>query len=337
MRGVAVWPSVLLAAAALAVTACASTPPTTDAPSAAAVTSPGSSATPSSQTPPATPNQPLPSSSPSGAPSLPPTLAPPPTFPPPDDLAAGLVKPGALTVCLAVVGPPAAALRSNGDVDGYNVAFARELARRLGLKASFRVAIFGDLKARISAHDCDVSISSQNITDMRRSEMDLIAYTRSKQPVLVAAGNPAAIATLADLCAKPVSATAGSTHVDLVNGSGDFVGRGLNDQCAAAGEQPIDLQTFPTDSEAVQALLSGQVDAYLGNPNYVYDYPDRLEYSTAQLPPAEQGIGVALDRPAISGAIGAALDEMMGDGTYAAILREYLPDDQSVRDVSIAE
>ena len=268
-------------------------------------------------------------------PTLPPTSAP--TMPAATVIAAELAKSGSLTVCLALMGAPAASLNDQGDPDGYNVAFAREIAARLGLEPVIQQTLFDDLISDIKSHACDVSVSSQNITTSRIGQMNLIPYTRSQQPVVVAKGNPAAVQSLDDLCGLSVSATTGTTHVDLVNGTGDYLGQGLNEQCAAHGREPIDLHTYDTELDAVQALLDGAVVAYLGNPNFVFDYPDYIEYAPTTLPPARQGIATAIDHPALTSAVQAAFNAMVDDGKYLAILRNYLPNEASVKVVSIIE
>jgi polar amino acid transport system substrate-binding protein len=254
-----------------------------------------------------------------------------------DELATELAVPGTLTICLALLGEPAAVIDESGEPDGYNVAFARELASRMGLTPSFQQTVFGELTTSIRAHACDVSVSSQNITDSRAAAMALTPYTQSVQPVLVYKGNPLGILELGDLCGRTVSAASGSTHVDFVNGTGDFSDDGLNETCRDAGEEPVEVVTFETETEAVQALVDGEVNAYLGNPNFYYDFVDDLDFSGAALPSAVQGIATALDRPLLTQAVRYALDEMIADGTYRSILLQYLLTEENAEAVSIAE
>jgi len=247
------------------------------------------------------------------------------------------VAPGVLTACVAVVGSPAAGLTEEGQLEGYNVAFATELASRLGLEIDVQQPLFEDLIEQVSSHACDISVSSQNITSARSAEVSFVPYTRSSQPVVVEVGNPESIYTLEDLCGLTVSTTAGTTHVDLVEGTGDYVGQGINDQCAAGGGEGIELLSFQSELEAVTALLDGDAVAYLGNPSFVFDFPDQIVYSEADLPPAQQGISVALDHPNLLASIESALAAMIGDGVYRGILVEYLPNEESVDAISIQE
>lgn len=249
-----------------------------------------------------------------------------------------LVTPGSLTVCVALLGAPAASLDQDNQLYGYNVAFATEIALRLNLQPLIQQQDFGALISMVQAHTCDISVSSQNITSDRTAQVNLIPYTQAKLgfPVVVAINNPDNIQTLADLCGRDVSAALGSTFVDEVNGTGDYTASGLNAACASAEAKPINLHTYPSEIDAVQALLDNSVAAYLGNSNFFRQYPDLIQASPATLPGTRQGIGVALDHPDLTAAVSAALSEMISDGTYLKILSQYVSA-QSVDNFSIIE
>jgi len=245
---------------------------------------------------------------------------------------------GSLTVCLALVGAPAASLDKDGQAYGYNPAFANEIASRLDLQPVIQQQNFDELISMLQTHACDISVSSQNITSDRSAQVNLVPYTQSKAgfPVVVAQGNPKAIASLTDLCAQKVSAAKGTTNVDAVNGVGQYQGDGINFSCGQANVPDVQLLTYDTELDAVQALLDGTVVAYLGNSNYVSQYPDLIQESTATLPASEQGIALALDHATLTAAVRAALDAMINDGTYLQILRQYVPA-RSVDNFSIIE
>ena len=249
-----------------------------------------------------------------------------------------LATAGTLTVCTALVGAPATSVGQDGALTGYNIGFANELAGRLSLTPVIQQQDFNALISMVQAHTCDTSVASQNITTDRTTLVSLIPYTQSKAgfPVVVQALNPLKIKKLSDLCGLSVSAAAGTTNVDQVNGTGDFASTGLNAACQSDGKAVIDLHTFPTETDAVQALLDGAVVAYLGNSNFVAEYPGEIVASSAVLPGLRQGIAVALDHPQLAAAIQAALSAMISDGTYLQILGQYVPS-QSVDNFSIIE
>ena len=276
----------------------------------------------------------------SGAATLEPTTAAPATPAPsptesPAALESELIEPGVLDVCLAIVGAQAATVNAEGELVGYNVSFAREIAARLDLEPSFQQPLFEEVIDLVADHECDISVSSQNITASRLERMSMIPYTKSQQPVLVEIGNPHNIDSLQSLCGLAVAATAGTTHADLVQGRGDYADAGLNDDCREAGRDAIDLQTYPTEAEAVGALLDGEVAAYLGNSGFIVENEDDIAYAQTTLPPARQGIGVARDHAVLFAAVESALTTMIADGTYRQILTQHLPNADSVDIVSI--
>jgi polar amino acid transport system substrate-binding protein len=333
----------VVAVIGVATLACTSTPPL---PSAGTSTptpalTPTSSEAPSTIVPElTTPPSPTPTASPTPTPSptVPPT--PPPTLPPSDVYKAELFDPSSLTSCVALVGAPAASLDNKNDVSGYNVAFADAIASRLGVKSVIRDAQFDELIAMLESHECDVAVSSQNITADRSSQINLVPYTQSKQgfPVVVATGNPLSIDSLEELCGRVVSAATGTTNVDVVTGSGDYAGRGLTQNCADQGLAAITLETYPTEIAALDALINGAVSAYLGNSNFATqaEYKNLIQTSAATLPGTHQGIGVALDHPNLTTAVEAALGAMIVDGSYVRVLSEYIAS-QSVDNFSIVE
>lgn len=248
---------------------------------------------------------------------------------------AELVAPDRLTVCTALLGALAAAQDSSGELSGYNVDIARALAGKLELEPELAVTPFADLIDQVEAHACDISVSSQNITAGRLARIELVPYSRASQRVLVAKGNPAQVTDLGGLCGLLVSTTEGSIFADMVEGTGDFNGRGLSQSCLASGRLPVEVHKFADQQGAVQALLDGEVSAHLGNPNYVYDHPDQLSQSPATLPASRQGIGVAKDHPQLRVSVESALAALIADGTYHDILLEYLKDERFVQAGSI--
>jgi polar amino acid transport system substrate-binding protein len=248
---------------------------------------------------------------------------------------AELVAPGRLTVCTALLGALAAAQDTKGELSGYNVDIARSLADELELEPELTVTPFAELIDKVEAHACDISVSSQNITAGRLARIELVPYSRASQRVLVAKGNPAQVTDLGGLCGLLVSTTEGSIFADMVEGTGDFNGRGLSQACLASGRLPVEVHKFADQEGAVQALLDGEVSAHLGNPNYVYDHPDQLSQSPATLPASRQGIGVARDHPQLLEAVESGLAALIADGTYHDILLEYLKDERFVRAGSI--
>jgi polar amino acid transport system substrate-binding protein len=220
---------------------------------------------------------------------------------------------------------------AEGRPIGVNVELGEEVASRLGLEPHIQDMPFETLIVAVEDGVCDVSISSQHITQARLERIEMIPVVQGTQHVIVRVGNPAGIGALTDLCGKALAVQSGSTHVDLVLGQGDHLGGGLDAQCESLGLPSVDLRTFEADQDAVEDLASGDADAYIGSDFVTMDRPTEFELSIA-LPPIRNGIGVAKDRPLLFAAVQTALASMIEDGTYLAILAKY-----GVEDISIVD
>jgi polar amino acid transport system substrate-binding protein len=244
-------------------------------------------------------------------------------------LEAELVTPGRLTYC-ANLRPGRLGYRDeNGEPAGVNIELAKEFARRLGLEAEIRETPFEELIDAVAGGLCDISISSQHITQTRLERIDMLPYTQGSQHVIVRTGNPAGIVALTDLCGRILAVQTGSTHVDLVLGQGDHSGAGIDRDCAAAGRPNVDLRQFDDDADAIEALASGTADAYIGTDFVAIDRPTEFEWATV-LPPTRNGIGVPKDHPALRAAVDGAFQAMIADGTYQAILDRFGIGDASI-------
>ncbi len=247
----------------------------------------------------------------------------------PAALDAELVTGGRFTYC-ANLRPGRMGFRdTNGEPAGVNIEIAVEIARRLNLEPQIRETPFEELIDAVATGLCDISISSQHITQTRLERIDMLPYTQGSQHVVVQAGNPAGIRVLTDLCGRVLAVQTGSTHVDLVVGQGDHSGAGINRDCAAAGRPDVDLRQFDDDADAIAALDEGTAHGYIGSDFIAVDRPSEFELAT-ELPPTRNGIGVPKDHSALRAAVEAAFQAMVGDGTYLAILERFGLEDASI-------
>ncbi len=95
------------------------------------------------------------------------------------------------------------------------------------------------------------------------------------------------------------------------------------------------MKEFPKDTDALSALLGGQVDAYFADTPpaayYTIQHPDQFERrGSRRCSPSRPGSASRRTRPASTPAVVAALQSMIADGTYAAILKKYNVEDGAV-------
>ena len=238
------------------------------------------------------------------------------------EVEADLHEPGRLTICSSFPRVRFAEMDAAGEPFGADIEIGVELATRLGLEPEVREIPFESLIDAVVGGECDVSVSGQFITQGRLEVIDMIAYREGTPHVIVRAGNPLGIAELVDLCGRSMAVVSGTVHVEIVLGVGDYAGRGIDDQCRAAGRPTVELLEYPDQAEAEGALARGDADAYSGNDFVVVDRPQDFALS-AELLPTRNGIGLRQDAPSLSAAIRASLGAMIADGSYLAILEKY--------------
>ena len=251
-----------------------------------------------------------------------------------------LIFPGKLVVCSDIPYPPLEFFDDAGNPTGSDIDIATEIATRLGLTVQIENSVFDTIIAAVTGGKCDIIISDQNITADRLKAVDMIPYFQAGQSFVVAKGNPKAINTTDDLCGKAVAAETGTTEVDYVNGVGDYKGHGLSKACTDNGKPKINMQEFPKDTDALAALLGGQVDAYFADTPpaayYTIAHADQFDLSgIPALQPIKAGISVPKDKTGLRDAVKTALLSMIADGSYQAILAKYHVEDGAVTPADI--
>jgi polar amino acid transport system substrate-binding protein len=198
---------------------------------------------------------------------------------------------------------------------GLDIDIAKALAKELGVKAEFMNTGFDGLIGALQAKRFDIIMSSMTVTEKRQQEIDFIPYFTAGTGILVQAGNPKNIQSLADLCGKNVAVQLGTIQVDQLDAQ--------NEQCA----QKISITTFDQNPLAVEQLRLGRADAVTA------DYPvaandarlsqGALEIAGPQFEAAPYGIGLRKDSTALNAALTKALQAIMDNGEYDKILADW--------------
>jgi polar amino acid transport system substrate-binding protein len=274
------------------------------------------------------------------------TVAPAPTAVPPTPTPAAptpvaqispdaLSQKGHLLICSDIPYPPQEFFDENGNPQGLDIEIGTEIANRLGLKVQFVNSVFDTIIAAVTSGKCDIIISAQNITADRQKQVSMIPYFEAGQSFVAVKGNPNNINGPMDLCGKSVAAESGTTEVDYLNGTGDYVGKGLTQQCQAAGQQPPQVVVAQKDSDALQQLQANKVVAYFADSPvaayYTVQHPDLFQTVGQVIEPIQEGISVPCGEAdctqapltPVGQAVETALKSMMADGTYLKILTKW--------------
>src|SRR6266851_4534739 len=120
-----------------------------------------------------------------------------PTVAPPNDL----ITPGVLTVGSDTTYPPQEYIdTTTNKAAGFDVDLITAVAQRMGLKANVVTTKFDTIIDDLSNKRFDVVISAVTINPDRQKKADFVPYFNAGESLLVQAGNPKTITSLADLC-----------------------------------------------------------------------------------------------------------------------------------------
>jgi polar amino acid transport system substrate-binding protein len=224
---------------------------------------------------------------------------------------------GTLTYCTDATYPPEEFFQGSKIV-GSDVDIGTEVARRVGLKATFKNTGFDAIIAALLAKKCNAVISGMNDTPERRKQVAFVDYIRVGQAVMVRAGNPKHIKSVADLSGKSISVEVGTTNKDFLDAQSKLMQK--------AGKRPIKVVTFPKDTDAAAALKTGKVDAYFGDAPVVAYYiaKDPKAFGFGVNPVAPIPVGIALRKgDSLIPKVRKAVAAMYADGTMQRILKKW--------------
>jgi polar amino acid transport system substrate-binding protein len=259
-----------------------------------------------------------------------------------------LSQKGKLLICTDFPYPPQEFYDENGLPQGTDIDLGTELATRLGLKVEFVNSVFDSIIAAVAGGKCDIIISAMNITPDRQKQVSMIPYFKAGQSFVAAKGNPENINGPMDLCGKSAAAESGTTEAFYLAGEDVYKGKGLNDQCIAAGKQPINVVVTSKDTDALQQLSAGKVAVYSADTPvaayYTVEHPDQFQLVGQVMEAALEGINMPCNQPGqpavadctgaplspLGVAVEAAFKSMVTDGTYLKILTKWNLQDSAV-------
>jgi polar amino acid transport system substrate-binding protein len=132
-------------------------------------------------------------------------------------------------------------------------------------------------------------------------------------------GNPKKIKSLRDLCGKIDAQAVGVVEVPLVNG--------LSKRCRASGKPAVRLVVYKGNDQAIQSLVSGRSDAFLGDEIYVEsiakEFPSKVQTSFTIDNHLIIGVGINKHETELRQAILAAIRAIQKNGTEARLLRKW--------------
>jgi polar amino acid transport system substrate-binding protein len=229
-----------------------------------------------------------------------------------------LITAGTITFLSDTTYPPQESIdTATNKAVGFDVDIANAIAAKMGLKATIQTQDFSTIIPALLAKKGDAIISAMSITPERQKQVAFVGYFSAGQSILVKPGNPLKIQGVADLCGKKVAVQVTTTEQDTLTAAN-------SSQCSS---NKINIQTFPADSDAVQKLKVGAVDAAMDDSPVAAYYvkQDPASFAVAGKPIAQAPEGIAVDpkNQELLKAIQQAMQAIFNDGTYQKILDQW--------------
>lgn len=209
----------------------------------------------------------------------------------------------------------------NETVTGFDADLAAAIGQTLGLTVEMVPATFDTILPGIASKKYDIGMSAFSVTPERQLNADFVNYQVNGSGLAVPPGNPKNLSLdVTSLCGMKVAGQKGTTQgIQMLP---DF-----SKQCTDAGSEAIDIQLFPSQSEANLALVSGRVDAVAAD-SISMAYQGKLAGGTFELASgkdygaAPMGVALAKDSE-LTPAISAAMKALIEGSTYTALFEKW--------------
>lgn len=220
-----------------------------------------------------------------------------------------LVKDGTLIMGTNAEFPPFESKEGDGFV-GIDVELMETIANRLGLEFQIVDMAFESLTESFGA--IDVIAAGFTVDPDREQTCDFTQpYFNASQTVIVTPDSP--IATLEDLDGKKIGVQNGTTGYDAA--------KEVTDEA--------NITQYNNGSLAVEALVSGKIDAVIIDKNpanaYKDQHGDKIKLVEGLFEEEEYALAVKKGNKALLDALNETLDEIKADGTFDAIVEKYIP------------
>ena len=202
----------------------------------------------------------------------------------------------------------------SGNIEGFEVDIARELAKRLKGDANALEVTGVNVTTRgimLDNGTLDATLATFTITEARKKSYNFSQpYFTDHIGVLVKKSS--GIVDLAGLDGKTVGVASSATTRDKLGAAGDEIGIHMN------------FAEYATYPEIKIALVTGRVDAFSVDRSILNGYlDDSTMLLDAQFAPQEYGIASKKSNVELATQIDTALTDMMSDGTLQSLKEKW--------------
>jgi polar amino acid transport system substrate-binding protein len=210
--------------------------------------------------------------------------------------------------------PPMGFRNEAGDIDGFDIDLAREVADRLGVELQLRPVDWDGVILSLNKGDIDMVWNGMTITESRKEKINFSKpYLANRQIIVVREDGD--VTSKADLAGKVVGIQLGSSSEEAVSGEPEVL----------AGFR--ELKKYSNNIEALMDLAAGRssavvLDEIVGR-YYIAKRPGIYTVLSDNFGSEEYGIGFRKADNAFREAVDKALDDMRADGAAAEISKKW--------------
>jgi polar amino acid transport system substrate-binding protein len=207
--------------------------------------------------------------------------------------------------------------KKGAELTGFEVDLATEIAKKLGLKYTWKTTPFESLLIGLNQDRYDLVAASHGITEERAKAVDFTHPHYCTGGVIVSlAGGPK---TAADLKGKVVAVQVGSSYLENVK--------------KVTGVKQA--KTYPRDTDSMQNLIGGRADAWVTDKFVALDAIKANPKAKMEMGEMlfQEKVAMALSKgnSGLLAKVNEALDSLQKDGTYKKISQKYFSQDISCR------
>jgi polar amino acid transport system substrate-binding protein len=228
-----------------------------------------------------------------------------------------LVRKGTLIGAINPTVAPIQYVDDDGNIVGLDVDFGNEIAKRLCLRMLFESVQFATMIPGLQDGRFDVIDSFMFYTPERASQVLMIPYGASTLAILVPKSNTGAVKWPDDFSGKKFAVELGTVDANDA--------KAASEELVKAGKPPIDVHTFGTYADVLQALSAGQVDGAFVGTEEAYYYKNKgqtfFRIALAGFDPHAEAL--AFKSRELADAVAAVLNEMKADGGFDKLFASY--------------
>jgi cystine transport system substrate-binding protein len=219
---------------------------------------------------------------------------------------------GTLRVANTQANPPYSFIDESGDLVGYDVDVAEEVASRMGIdNVEFVVGTFQTFIPGLQSDKWDAAVSGLTITDERKAQVEFSCPYQVNDVAIFVGSDVEGVTEEADLENKKIAVTAGGTQEAQAN--------------AIDGTSVL---TYDNSTLALRDVATGRADAYIGSKftgAYLAEQNDlHVEPAEGYLSREVNAMAFPKGQEDLTEAANDALAEMIEDGTLSELSRTWL-------------